>query len=99
MATVMASMAGSAAKTMAIEMLKKMIGELVPLITGKMKEIIAENREQVCDAAQTDALIDSKAAELEAYIISKIPSLGGRRFRRSTRRHHTRGTRRRINQM
>ena len=97
----MASMAGSAAKTMAIEMLKNMIGKLVPVITGKMKEIIRANKEALCNPdANIDAIIDQKAAELKGALLAEINAAGGRRFRRSTRRHHTRGTRRRrINQM
>jgi hypothetical protein len=84
------------AKTMAIQMLD----QLVPVITDKMKEIIAQNREKVCDPAQTDALIDEKAAELKATLVAKINSVGGRHIQRTTRRHRTRGTRRRrINQM
>jgi hypothetical protein len=82
-------MAKGLAKTMVIQMLD----QLVPVITDKMKEIIAQNREKVCsNPAQTDALIDEKAAELKATLVAKIKSAGGQR---TTRRHRTRGTRRR----
>jgi len=81
------------AKTMAKNMAIQMLDKLVPVITDKMKEIIAQNREKVCDPAQTDALIDAKAEELKATLVEKINSVGGQR---TTRRHRTRGTRRRA---
>ena len=80
------------AKEMAKGLVIQMVDRLVPAITDKMKEIIAQNREKVCDAAQSDALIDAKAEELKTALIDQINSVGGQR---TTRRHRTRGTRRR----
>lgn len=78
----------------------QMLDQLVPVITGKMKEIIRANKDALCNPnANIDAIIDQKAAELKAALVTKINAAGGQRFRRSTRRHRTRGTRRRINQM
>ena len=89
-------MAAMAAKSLAV----KMLDQWVPVITGKMKEIIRANKEALCNPnANIDEIIDQKAADLKAALVTKINAAGGRRFRRSTHRRRTRGTRRRINQM
>jgi hypothetical protein len=76
----------------------QMLDQLVPVITGKMKEIIQVNKDALCNPnANIDAIIDQKAAELKAALLTRINAVGGQRFRRSTRRHRTHGTRRRLN--